>query len=209
MRSGVQAVIRLCSERRDGLQSSGPGLSGQRCRNIGAVRRLHGLQRDYPAHGMSEWYSDSPAIVRVPSRPYSASPKAEPSCETRPSDSTDGRAPPAQSSLCRSECESVASNSDACFDVGRQRRNRKTNQAGSRSCVPKISVLLPFAILALSGCASKPEIAVNSYCEIKATELIDMRDPGLRRLTPVNQGAVLTGDDNHARFCRGAVNKGR
>ena len=63
--------------------------------------------------------------------------------------------------------------------------------------------------LALTACASKPEIAVNSYCEIKATELIDLRDPGLQRLTPVNQGAVLTGDDNHARFCRGAVNKGR
>ena len=71
------------------------------------------------------------------------------------------------------------------------------------------SMTLATALIALSGCASKPEIAVNSYCDIKATELIDLRDPGLQRLTPVNQGAVLTGDDNHARFCRGAVNKGR
>jgi len=63
----------------------------------------------------------------------------------------------------------------------------------------KASVLL----VALSGCASKPEIAVNSYCEIKPTELIDMRDPGLQRLTPANQGAVLTGDDNYKRFCAG------
>lgn len=61
----------------------------------------------------------------------------------------------------------------------------------------------------LAACSSPAPIAVDSYCPIKATELIDLRDPGLQRLTPVNQGAVLTGDDNHARFCRGAVNKGR
>lgn len=64
-------------------------------------------------------------------------------------------------------------------------------------------------VVALSACASKPEIALNSYCELKATELIDLRDPGLQRLTPVNQGAVLTGDDSWNRFCKGAVNKGR
>lgn len=62
-------------------------------------------------------------------------------------------------------------------------------------------------VVLLSACASKPEIAVNSYCSIKATELIDMRDPGLQRLTPVNQGAVLTGDDNHRKFCLGDRSK--
>ena len=80
--------------------------------------------------------------------------------------------------------------------------------ARSRLAFPHVAATV-IAFIALSGCATKPEITVNSYCSVKATELIDLRDPGLQRLTPVNQGAVLTGDDNHARFCRGAVNKGR
>jgi len=71
------------------------------------------------------------------------------------------------------------------------------------------AALALLATIALGACASKPEIAINSYCSVKATELIDLRDPGLQRLTPVNQGAVLTGDDSWNRFCKGAVNKGR
>ena len=61
----------------------------------------------------------------------------------------------------------------------------------------------------VSGCFETVKVVADSYCPVKATELIDMRDPGLQRLIPVNQGAVLTGDDNYARFCKGATNKGR
>lgn len=58
-------------------------------------------------------------------------------------------------------------------------------------------------LLSVAACADKPPIAVNGYCTVKETELIDMRDPGLQRLWPANQGAVLTGDDNHRRICGG------
>lgn len=78
-----------------------------------------------------------------------------------------------------------------------------------RSRLQAVIAALLFPILAgISDCKEQP-IAVDSYCPVKVTELIDMRDPGLQRLIPVNQGAVLTGDDNHSRFCKGARNKGR
>jgi hypothetical protein len=57
-------------------------------------------------------------------------------------------------------------------------------------------------LIALSGCASKPEIAIQSYCEIKSTELIDMRDRGIRGLSEANKKAVLAGDDNWLRECK-------
>ncbi len=62
--------------------------------------------------------------------------------------------------------------------------------------------LMPFAILTLAACATKPEIAIQSYCEIKATELIDMRDRGIRGLNEANKKAVLAGDDNWIRECK-------
>lgn len=58
-------------------------------------------------------------------------------------------------------------------------------------------------LITLAACADKPQIAVDSYCTVKAHELIDMRDPGLQRLIPANQGAVLTGDDNWRKICAG------
>lgn len=56
-----------------------------------------------------------------------------------------------------------------------------------------------FWLLILSGCATKPGIAIQSYCAIKATELIDMRDRGIRGLSDANKKAVLAGDDNWRR----------
>lgn len=57
-------------------------------------------------------------------------------------------------------------------------------------------------VVALSACASKPPIAIQSYCEIKSTELIDMRDRGIRGLSDANKKAVLAGDDNWIRECK-------
>lgn len=88
--------------------------------------------------------------------------------------------------------------------------NRKTLAVElSRRLVAACRGFAAEALIALSACTGQAPIAVDSYCPIKATELIDLRDPGLQRLTPVNQGAVLTGDDSWNRFCKGAVNKGR
>lgn len=67
--------------------------------------------------------------------------------------------------------------------------------------VVSIFLTMP-ALIALSGCASKPEIAIQSYCSIKATELIDMRDRGIRGLSEANKKAVLAGDDNWLRECK-------
>lgn len=57
-------------------------------------------------------------------------------------------------------------------------------------------------LLSISACADKPIPPVNSYCVVKPTEAIDMRDPGLQSLWPANQGAVLTGDDNFRQLCQ-------
>lgn len=57
-------------------------------------------------------------------------------------------------------------------------------------------------ILLLAACGKEPPpIAINGYCEVKATERIDMTDRGLRGLTPENKRAVLNGDDNWKREC--------
>lgn len=57
-------------------------------------------------------------------------------------------------------------------------------------------------LLSVAACADKPIPPVNSYCVVKPTEAIDMRDPGLQSLWPANQGAVLTGDDNFRQICQ-------
>ena len=57
-------------------------------------------------------------------------------------------------------------------------------------------------LVALSACSTPAPIAIQSYCEIKATELIDMRDRGIRGLSDANKKAVLAGDDNFTRECR-------
>lgn len=62
--------------------------------------------------------------------------------------------------------------------------------------------LAALMFLALAACADKPIPPVNSYCVVKATETIDMRDPGLQGLWPSNQGAVLTADDNFRQLCQ-------
>jgi len=62
-------------------------------------------------------------------------------------------------------------------------------------------ILLPVALL-VAGCAKPaPPIAIQSYCEIKITELIDLRDRGIRGLTIANKKSVLAGDDNYKREC--------
>lgn len=61
--------------------------------------------------------------------------------------------------------------------------------------------LIPL-LLALAACAKPvPPIAIQSYCAIKATELVDMRDRGIRGLNPENKKSVLAGDDNWKREC--------
>lgn len=61
---------------------------------------------------------------------------------------------------------------------------------------------LRIAPLLLGGCGTTaPPIAVSAYCEVKGTERINMTDAGLRKLTPENQRAVLTGDDNWKSIC--------
>lgn len=71
-----------------------------------------------------------------------------------------------------------------------------------RRGVPIVLVLL------LGACGpEKQPIAINGYCEVKKAELIDMTDKGLQGLTPINQGAVLTGDDNWRRICVGSMPK--
>lgn len=80
-----------------------------------------------------------------------------------------------------------------------------TSDRGYTSALARAAA--PVFLLALSACVEKPAIAVDSYCSIKPTELIDMRDPNLQRLIPVNQGAVLTGDDNHRKFCLGGAGR--
>lgn len=62
-------------------------------------------------------------------------------------------------------------------------------------------ILLPVALLVAACPKQPPPIAIQSYCEIKASELIDMRDRGIRGLSPENKKAVLAGDDNYKREC--------
>lgn len=96
----------------------------------------------------------------------------------------------------------------AKFFVGPQTGRDQQNHNHKRRHWGLLTAFLLPLLSGMGECKIAP-IAVDSYCEIKATELIDLRDPGLQRLTPVNQGAVLTGDDSWNRFCKGAVNKGR
>lgn len=80
--------------------------------------------------------------------------------------------------------------------------NSAKDQPGSIPVIVVSIFLTMPALIALSGCASKPEIAIQSYCSIKATELIDMRDRGIRGLSEANKKAVLAGDDNWLRECK-------
>jgi hypothetical protein len=79
------------------------------------------------------------------------------------------------------------------------RRNRPVRLASWTSLHVPAAVI---AILSISACTPPPPIAVNSYCELKATELIDMRDRGIRGLSEANKKAVLAGDDNWLRECK-------
>lgn len=69
----------------------------------------------------------------------------------------------------------------------------------ARTISPKLCIA---SILLLTACTSKPEIAIQSYCVLKATELIDMRDRGIRGLSEANKKAVLAGDSNWLRECK-------
>lgn len=91
---------------------------------------------------------------------------------------------------------------DADNDTKSECHNQQFHASLGVPCTSAFRAAAVAMVVLLSACADKPIPPVNSYCVVKATERIDMRDPGLQGLWPSNQGAVLTGDDNFRQLCQ-------